>query len=100
MGKQEEFLMQRLDFNAGTTRREVFRTLAVAGAGVLLPGELFTAQAPRRGTGKIDVHQHTRQPMPGQNPGNNPWTPEATLEQMDKFGIAVSVLSAINANRD
>jgi predicted TIM-barrel fold metal-dependent hydrolase len=58
------------------------------------------AQAPARGTGKIDVHQHTRQPMPGGRQGNNPWTPEQTLEQMDKFAISVSVLSAINAGRD
>ena len=92
--------MRRLDFNVRTTRRELLTTMAVAGAGALLPWQSLIAQAPRRGTGKIDVHQHTRQPMPGQLPGNNPWTPEQTLEQMDKFAISIAVLSAINASRD
>ncbi len=92
--------MRRLDFKLQATRRELLKTMAVAGAGALLPWESLIAQAPRRGTGKIDVHQHTRQPMPGQQQGNNPWTPEQTLEQMDKFAISVSVLSAINASRD
>ena len=93
-------MIRRLDFNIRTTRRELLTTMAVAGAGALLPWQSLIAQAPRRGTGKIDVHQHTRQPMPGQLPGNNPWTPEQTLEQMDKFAISVAVLSAINASRD
>ena len=92
--------MRRLDFNVRATRRELLKTMAVAGAGALLPWESLTAQVPRRGTGKIDVHQHTRQPMPGQRQGNNPWTPEQTLEQMDKFAISVAILSAINASRD
>src|SRR5581483_5610308 len=88
------------DLKVGATRRELLKTMGIAAAGALLPWESLTAQAPRRGTGKIDVHQHTRQPMPGQRQGNNPWTPEQTLEQMDKFAISVSVLSAINASRD
>ncbi|MEQ1946093.1 MAG: amidohydrolase family protein [Bryobacteraceae bacterium] len=92
--------MRRLDFDIRATRRDILKTMAVAGAGTLLPWESSMAQAPKRGTGKIDVHQHTRQPLPGQAPGNNPWTPEQTLEQMDKYGISVSVLSAINASRD
>jgi 6-methylsalicylate decarboxylase len=93
-------LIPRLDFNVRATRRELLKTMAVAGVGALLPWESLTAQVPRRGTGKIDVHQHTREPIPGQRQGNNPWTPEQTLEQMDKFAISVSVLSAINASRD
>jgi len=92
--------MREIDFNAGATRRQVLKTLAVAGAATLLPIESVIGQAPKKGAGKIDVHQHTRQPMPGQAPGNNPWTPEKTLEQMDKYNIGLSVLSAINASRD
>jgi len=90
--------MRRLDSNA--TRRDLLRTMTVGGAGALLPWESLIAQAPGRGTGKIDVHQHTREAIPGARQGNNPWTPQQTLEQMDKFAITVSVLSAINASRD
>jgi predicted TIM-barrel fold metal-dependent hydrolase len=92
--------MGRFDFNVRATRRELFRTMTVAGAGTLLPWKSSIAQGPRRGSGKIDVHQHTRQPLPGQPRGNDPWTPEQTLEQMDKFEISVAVLSAMNISRD
>jgi predicted TIM-barrel fold metal-dependent hydrolase len=91
--------MQRLDFDVRATRRDLLKTMAVGGAGTLLPWESLIAQAPKHGTGKIDVHQHTREMFPGQR-GKNTWTPEQTLEQMDKYAIAVSVLSAINASRD
>ena len=92
--------MKQIDFNVGASRRDLLKTMAVAGAGALVPWESSMAQGAKKGTGKIDVHQHTRQPIPGQAQGNNPWTPEQTLEQMDKYNIAVSVLSAINAGRD
>jgi predicted TIM-barrel fold metal-dependent hydrolase len=91
--------MRRLDFNVRATRRELLKTMGAAGTGALLPWGSLSAQAPKHGTGKIDVHQHTREMFPGQR-GTNTWTPEQTLEQMDKFAISVSVLSAINASRD
>ena len=56
--------------------------------------------------GRIDLHHHHVPPGlggfggagrggGGRGPGNlqGPWTPEITLEQMDKFDIAVSILS-------
>src|SRR5947209_16503948 len=92
--------MRRFTLDVQATRRDLLKTMALGGAGALLPSRSLIAQAPGRGAGKIDVHQHTRQPLPGQAQGNNPWTPEQTLEQMDKYGISVSVLSAINASRD
>jgi predicted TIM-barrel fold metal-dependent hydrolase len=40
--------------------------------------------------GAIDVHHHF---VPPGGTTNRPWSPEMSLEQMDKFGIAVAILS-------
>ncbi|HEX5048304.1 MAG TPA: amidohydrolase family protein, partial [Gammaproteobacteria bacterium] len=40
--------------------------------------------------GAIDVHHHF---VPPGGATNRPWSPEMSLEQMDKFGIAVAILS-------
>jgi hypothetical protein len=40
--------------------------------------------------GAIDVHHHFV--LPG-GTANRPWSPEMSLEQMDKFGIGVAILS-------
>ena len=42
--------------------------------------------------GAIDVHHHFRPPIPGAV-GNPNWTPEMSLEAMDKFNIAAALLS-------
>jgi len=42
--------------------------------------------------GAIDVHHHFRPPIPGAV-GNPNWTPEMSLESMDKFNIAAALLS-------
>jgi 6-methylsalicylate decarboxylase len=87
-----------LNSGSGSTRRDLLKMVAAAGAGALLPWErVASAQAPKRG--KIDVHSHTRPQTQGQQNGT-PWTPQATIEQMDKYGISISILSAINASRD
>jgi predicted TIM-barrel fold metal-dependent hydrolase len=82
------------------SRREM---LAGIGAAALLP-EIAAAQAkanPRR----IDVHHHTEPPFllertRAQIVGSSPyasdviaWTPERSLEQMDRWGIATAILS-------
>jgi predicted TIM-barrel fold metal-dependent hydrolase len=89
--------MTRFDSGSGCTRRRVVKALGFAAAGALTPRDFLTAQAPKRG--KIDVHSHTY--PPGQANGKAAaWKPETTIEAMEKYGISVSMLSAINGSRD
>ncbi|HEY3920198.1 MAG TPA: hypothetical protein VGL83_20575 [Stellaceae bacterium] len=84
---------------------ELSRRAVIAGLGTatLLP-DLAAAQSkanPRR----IDVHHHTEPPfllertraelLAGSPYGNDvvAWTPERSLEQMDRWGIATAILS-------
>jgi predicted TIM-barrel fold metal-dependent hydrolase len=92
-------------FGSGHSRRRFLQLLAMAGAGALLPAEALLPQAPRRLTGRIDVHHHlvppfyvkemeaaiaaTGRPLPA-------WSPEISLEAMDKNGIATAMLSPHN----
>jgi len=85
-------------------RREALKALGTAGAAAMLPLGLFSqsknAKVNRltaRG-GAIDVHHHHQPPGlggrgGGRGKGGPVWTPELSLEQMDKFGIAVALLS-------
>jgi 6-methylsalicylate decarboxylase len=87
----------------GMTRRAIMAGLAGLGAGAILPEGLppVWASAP----GRIDVHHHFFPPFFLELWKNTPsvgealiprirdWTPEATLEQMDQNGVAVTVLS-------
>ena len=93
-------------------RREFLKTLAAAGAGTLMPVGGLLAQEKVvelnvRG-GAIDVHHHFTPPglntgagrgaapaaaPPAGGRGGGAWTPERSLEQMDKFGIGISILS-------
>lgn len=77
-------------------RRDVLKTLAL-GAGVALCGPDLRGQFVNKSTakgGRIDVHHHHQPPTLrlGGRPGRA-WTPEWSLEQMDKFDIAVAILS-------
>lgn len=86
----------------GVSRRELLRGMAVAGAAALAAGELpgqFVNKSTAKG-GRIDVHQHHLPPGIGgpgggltSTAGKPAWTPEQTLAQMEKFDIAVSILS-------
>ena len=78
-------------------RRDFLARLATLGVAALLPGELMAKAGPRR----IDVHHHILPPdylaeISGRRTGAEArWTPESSLEDMDKSGIAKSVLSLI-----
>jgi 6-methylsalicylate decarboxylase len=92
----------------GLSRREVLRSLAAVGAGAMLPARSLFAQDSRTADGiptdktpvapltakggAIDVHHHYLAPLPGAV-GNPHWTPEMSLEVMDKYNIAAALLS-------
>lgn len=92
-------------------RRGFLGKLAALGAAAMLPGELTAQQpspavpaAPAAAGGKpfrIDVHHHFIPPgfleeVSGQRIGSTfRWSPALSLEDMDKNGIAVSMLSQI-----
>jgi predicted TIM-barrel fold metal-dependent hydrolase len=77
------------DQRLSVSRRELLRTIAVTGAGALLSSRRGIAQTnPRR----IDVHHHFQPPVDG-NGGLKWWTPEKSIEMMDKFGIAFAMMS-------
>src|SRR3954452_1482776 len=89
---------------ASMGRRDVLKTLAGAGAAAALSGNALIGQSITKSTakgGRIDVHHHHVPPALGQFGGGRggfggdrfPWTPEKTLAQMEKFDIAVSILS-------
>src|ERR1700674_348446 len=92
----------RNDASSGLSRRELLSALAAAGAGTLVGQGSRTADGvptdkrpvpplTAKGGG-IDVHHHFRPPIPGAV-GNPNWTPEMSLEVMDKYNIAASLLS-------
>jgi predicted TIM-barrel fold metal-dependent hydrolase len=75
-------------------RRTFLKTLAAAGAVAVVPralaGQERGVKLNVRG-GAIDVHHHFQ--APGMGGGNRPWTVEGSLEEMEKFGIGVAILS-------
>jgi predicted TIM-barrel fold metal-dependent hydrolase len=85
---------------SGASRREFLRTLAAVGAGAMLPVSGLVARAASQTllarTGRIDVHHHIATPEWSKVSGvgaNWKWTPAVSIEQMDKYGIATSVMS-------
>ncbi len=78
------------------TRRSLLATLAGLGAGALIGSRAAIAQARRT---RIDIHHHlfpTNYRAAIDEIGVGPlakWTPEQSLEEMDKNGIATSVIS-------
>ncbi len=86
------------------SRRELLKSAAAAGVAAALPAATFSRQFVDKSTakgGRIDVHHHhvppalaTQAGPPARfGAGRFPWTPEKTLEQMDKFDIAFAMLS-------
>jgi predicted TIM-barrel fold metal-dependent hydrolase len=80
-------------------RREFLGRLAVLGAAAILPREL-AAQAAAKAY-RIDVHHHLAYPGYLEEAGGRragsifKWSPQMSLEDMDKSGIELSVLSLI-----
>lgn len=77
-------------FSKATSRRQILKSaIAVAGAGAFFPGARISAQTnPRR----IDMHHHFQLPGGG-NQGLGWWTPQHSLDMMDKFGVAFAMIS-------
>src|SRR5436305_494636 len=86
-------------------RREFLAGLGAAGATALLPRSLAAGQArggaAAAGAGRIDVHYHGNSPgfiaaIKAHNTGQMPlmnWTPAKALEDMDRDGVATSIMS-------
>jgi predicted TIM-barrel fold metal-dependent hydrolase len=77
-----------------SNRRMFLQTLAAAGVGALAPSSRLFAQERvvrlnARG-GAIDVHHHFQPPG---GTSNRPWSPQLSLESMEKFNIGVAILS-------
>jgi 6-methylsalicylate decarboxylase len=88
----------------GNPRRGFLGKLAALGASATLPVESMAQAAGARARGKpfrIDVHHHLAYPGYLEEAGDRrrgstfKWSPEMSLEDMDKSGIALSVLSLI-----
>ena len=83
-------------------RRGFLKALGVAGTGLLV-GDMprAFAQAPARTAGRIDVHHHVFPPryvaeLASRNlatPDMTSWSVARTLDDMDKAGVATSILS-------
>lgn len=81
---------------SGPGRRAVLK--ALAGAGLALSRRELAGQFVNKSTakgGRIDVHHHHQPPAlrAGAGGRGRVWTPELSLEEMDKFDIAVAMLS-------
>ena len=77
-----------------TDRRRFLQALGAAGAAALVPstglfGQERVVKLNVRG-GAIDVHHHF---VPPGGTTNRPWSPQMSLDSMDKFGISVAILS-------
>ena len=94
--------------DSGTSRRAFLKTLAVAGASAVLPAGALLGQSTSGGSrvlpGRIDVHHHLFPPFyvkameqmlreTGFSP--RPWTPQTSIDMMDKAGVAVAMLSPV-----
>jgi predicted TIM-barrel fold metal-dependent hydrolase len=92
-------------FTSEPSRRRFLHWMAVAGAGVILPAPELLAQATSALTatkGRIDVHHHLLPPFYAKVMEKEiaasgrplpPWTPEKSLEAMDRNGIATAMIS-------
>jgi 6-methylsalicylate decarboxylase len=75
--------------SAHYNRRQLLKSIGLAGAAALGAGPLLRAQGGHR---RIDVHHHY---FPVPNRGNQNWTPQLSLDAMGKYDIATAILSAV-----
>src|SRR5262245_10070547 len=97
-------MSDQLSTIASVGRREFLVGLAAAGATALVPDVLRAAQARPAAPApahRIDVHYHFSSPgfiaaIKAHNTGQVPlmnWTPAKALEDMDRDGVATSIMS-------
>jgi predicted TIM-barrel fold metal-dependent hydrolase len=90
--------------SAGVARRKFIANLAALGAAALLPTDFLRAQMPGAPPVKpfrIDAHHHFSAPgfiaaISARKTNQRPlelWTPEKSIEDMDKSGVATSMIS-------
>ncbi len=88
--------------NELASRRTFLAGLAALGAGAVLPGcQTGGGGAAGGKPHRIDVHHHIAPPgysatLKGMMRGHAKWSVQATLEDMDKSGIATAITSLIN----
>jgi len=87
---------------SGASRREFLKALGAAGVGAMvLPASGLIAQtappANRANPRRIDVHHHMYPPEYVKRRGSvgsgSKWTPAASIDQMDKYGITTAIAS-------
>src|SRR5262245_53187975 len=95
--------LERDDAQIAQSRRGFLAGFSALGAGALIPG-CQTAGQPQAAAGKpqrIDIHHHIAPPsysaaLKEMMRGHAKWSPQASIEDMDKSGIATAVTSLIN----
>ena len=95
-------------FEAAHSRRTFLTALAAAGASALIPSKGLLGQATsssvRPITGRVDIHHHIFPPFyakareaemraEGFNP--RPWTPQTSIDMMDKHNVATAFFSPV-----
>jgi hypothetical protein len=94
--------MSPLDHRA--SRRKFLQLIAAAGAGAILPAGSLLGQAGSAGKGRIDVHHHLLPPfyvklmekeVAASGRPIPTWTPEKSIDAMDKNGIATAMVSPL-----
>jgi len=98
--------MEKYDapFSTGVARREFLASLGAIGAGSILPNAFLQAQMPTAGPVRpyrIDTHNHFSAPgfiaaISARHTNQRPleqWTPGKSVEDMDKSGVATSIVS-------
>jgi 6-methylsalicylate decarboxylase len=93
---------------AGKSRRDFIKSVGAIGAAAVLPATGLFAQSLGPGAhavaGRIDVHHHLFPPfyvkameedLKAQGFAMRPWTPESSIERMDKAGVATAMLSPV-----